>query len=263
MNILDRIVSVKREEIKNRKLTNPSAKLEKSLFFDRVMPSFRQALSAPGPSVICEFKRRSPSGGDINRDAGLNQVVLGYQDAGAAAVSVLTDNAFFGGNSSDLLEAASILSIPVLRKDFIIDEYQVLESKALGASAILLIGAILSKNEIDLLSGRAASLGLDILYEIHDQADLERMSRNIKIIGVNNRNLKTLGVSIGNSRDLFKFIPPDCLKVAESGIQSRENVRDLFMTGYDAFLVGEKFMRSADPGRSAAIFIDNLKSVAR
>jgi indole-3-glycerol phosphate synthase len=261
MNILEKIALVKRDEVKSRKIANPVSALEGSAFFNLRMPSFHDSLSKPSPSVIGEFKRKSPSRGVINPGASIRDVALGYQKAGIAAMSVLTDEEFFGGKNTDLQEVAGVLQIPILRKDFIIDEYQVVEAKSIGASAILLIASILSKKEVDIFSGIALNLGMDILFEIHDKSDLDKISQNIKIIGVNNRNLKTFEVSIENSDDLFKYLPPDFLKVAESGFQTSEDVSRLYKKGYDAFLIGESFMKSVDPGRSAAAFIDNLKSI--
>jgi indole-3-glycerol phosphate synthase len=262
MNILEKIAAVKREEVKSRKITNPVSVLERSAFFDRKMPSFHEALAKPAPSVIGEFKRKSPSRGDINTGASITEVALGYQNAGIAAMSVLTDEGFFGGRNSDLQEVAGLLNIPVLRKDFVVDEYQVIEAKSIGAGAILLIASILTGKEIDILSGIALDLGMDILFEIHDLIDLDKMSQRIKIIGVNNRDLKTFKVSMDNSDELFRHLPEECLKVAESGFQTYEDVQRLFNTGYDAFLIGERFMKSEDPGKSASLFMKNLKSLA-
>lgn len=261
MNILDKITAVKREEVQRGKMTTPVNVLEKSDFFKLPAPSFYKALAKPEPSVIGEFKRKSPSRGDINPAADIRQVALGYQSAGIAAISVLTDTEFFGGKNSDLQDVAGLVEIPVLRKDFVVDEYQVIEAKSIGAAAILLIAAVLSKKEVEILSALALNLGLDILFEIHDQADLEKMSQNIKIIGVNNRNLKTFKVTIDNSNDLLRYLPEDCLKVAESGFKTHEDVSHLFSKGYDAFLIGENFMKSDDPGKTASQFLLNLKSI--
>ena len=261
MDILEQIVYVKKEEVRTRKITAPVSMLEKSAFFNLVMPSFHKALSGPGPSVIGEFKRKSPSRGNINLTADIHSVADGYQDAGIAAMSVLTDKQFFGGDNSDLQAAAGILRIPVLKKDFIVDEYQVIEAKSSGAAAILLIASILSSKEVEILSASALGLGMDILLEIHEPADIDKLNQNIKIIGVNNRNLRTFEVSLDNSENLFKQLPQNCLKVAESGFRSGEDVKRLYQKGYDAFLIGENFMRSRDPGISAAAFIKNLKSI--
>ena len=261
MNILDKITAYKRDEVKVRKILNPVSNLEKSDFFKCRMPSFFEALAMADPSIIGEFKRKSPSKGAINITADLEQVARGYQDAGAAAMSVLTDEEFFGGKDSDLMNVAEFLKIPLLRKDFIVDEYQVIESKSIGAAAILLIASVLSKKEVADFSGLALNLGLDVLFEVHDIEDLDKLNQNIKIVGVNNRNLKTFDISLDNSIDLFHHLPQNCLKVAESGFQTFKDVKQLFTKGYDAFLIGEKFMRSEDPGITATIFINNLKSV--
>jgi indole-3-glycerol phosphate synthase len=261
MNLLEKIVSVKKEEVKIRKIITPISVLEKSDFFKRRMPSFFDALASGWPSVIGEFKRKSPSRGDINPGADIRQIALGFQSAGISAMSVLTDEEFFGGKNSDLQNVAELIKIPVLRKDFIVDEYQVVEAKSIGAGAILLIASILSKMEVDTLSGIAQNLGMDILFEIHNLADLEKFNHKIKIIGVNNRNLKTFKISMDNSEFLFKHLPKECIKVAESGFESGDDVMRLFNKGYNAFLIGESFMKSEDPGKSAALFLKNLKSV--
>jgi indole-3-glycerol phosphate synthase len=261
MDILEQIALAKREEVRFRKIAVPEDQLESSVFFRRRMPSFREALEKPGPSIIAEFKRRSPSRGDINPSADVRMVAQGYQNAGTAAISVLTDEQFFGGKNSDLLEAAELIRIPLLRKDFIVDEYQVTEAKSTGASAILLIAAILDRGEVETFSKLAVSLGMDVLFEIHDLCDLEKMSQYTDIIGVNNRNLKTFEVTMNNSSDLLKQLPENSLRVAESGIQTYVDVRRLFDSGYDAFLIGETFMKAPDPGFAAKEFIDNLKSV--
>ena len=255
MNILEKIAAVKRKEVQRRKSNHPVKELERSVFFKHQMPSFYEALAKPVPSVIGEFKRKSPSRGDINPGADIRLVAIGYQCAGIAAISILTDEKFFGGKNSDLQIVAGSSKMPVLRKDFIVDEYQVIEAKSIGAGAILLIASILSRKEVDALSGLALSLGMDTLFEIHDVSDLDRLSQNIKIIGVNNRNLKTFEVSMNNSTELFQHLPKECLKVAESGFQTPEDVIRLFKKGYDAFLIGENFMKSEDPGKSAAEFM--------
>jgi indole-3-glycerol phosphate synthase len=261
MNILEKIATLKREEVKIRKITTPVTVLEKSVFFKRLMPSFYEASAKPEPSIIGEFKRKSPSRGAINPLADIRTVALGYQEAGIAALSVLTDEKFFGGKNSDLQLAAGLLKIPVLRKDFVVDEYQVVEAKSIGAAAILLIASILSKKEVEIFSDMALNLGMDILFEIHELIDLDKLSQRIKIIGVNNRNLKTFKVSMDKSDDLFHHLPQNCLKVAESGFQTYEDVKRLFYKGYDAFLIGESFMKSEDPGMTATRLINDLKSV--
>lgn len=259
MDILNTIIAFKRNEVKVKKKLYPVSKLEDSVFFKREMPSFYKALTKPEPSIIGEFKRKSPSKGVINFTAAVEQVVRGYEKAGIAAMSILTDKEFFDGEDIDLQNVAGFAKIPLLRKDFIVDEYQVIESKSIGAGAILLIASVLSKKEVIKLSNLALNLGMDILFEIHDEKDLDKMNPEIKIIGVNNRNLKTFGVSLDNSRDLFLHLPLNCLKVAESGFQTYNDVKQLFTIGYDAFLIGETFMRSNNPGITAEWFIKDLK----
>jgi indole-3-glycerol phosphate synthase len=260
MDILEQIASAKREEVRLSKLKIPTDRLERSELFGRRMPSFHKALEEPGPSIISEFKRKSPSRGDINPSADIRNVAQGYQNAGAKAMSVLTDEKFFGGTNSDLTDSARLINIPILRKDFIVDEYQVVEAKSIGASAVLLIASMLEREEVEIFSKLAFSLGMDVLFEIHDLADLEKMSGNINIIGVNNRNLKTFEVTRESSNDLLRHLPVNSLKVAESGILTPEDVRQLFDSGYDAFLIGEAFMKAIDPGLAAKTFIEKLKS---
>lgn len=259
MNILDNIVAFKRNEVEFNKKMFPVNTLKESVYFKKEPLSFIEAISKPGPSIIGEFKRKSPSKGIINKTANIEKVARGYQKAGISAVSVLTDGEYFGGENFDLLRVAGIIKIPILRKDFIVDEYQVIESKSIGASAILLIASVLKRKEAERLTDLAINLGMDVLFEIHTEKDLEKMNQKIKIIGVNNRNLKTFMVSMDNSLDLFKHLPADKLKVAESGFHTASDVKQLFTIGYDAFLIGEKFMRSDNPGLTSAAFIRELK----
>jgi indole-3-glycerol phosphate synthase len=259
MDILDRIIALKRDEVKANKKLNPISNLEKSVYFKREAPSFIEAILKPGPIIIGEFKRKSPSKGIINISADIEQVTRGYQEAGISAISVLTDKEFFGGENDDFIKVAGYIKVPLLRKDFIIDEYQVVESKSIGAAAILLIASILSRKEVERFTDLALNMGMDILFEIHNEKDLEKMNHKIKIIGVNNRNLKTFMVNMDNSIDLINHLPVNHLKVAESGFQTYNDVKQLFTRGYNAFLIGEKFMRSNDPGLTAAAFIKDLK----
>ena len=259
MDILDKITAFKRSELEVRKKCFPVNRLEDSLFFKREMPSFHDALAKPGPSIIGEFKRKSPSYGLININAEIERVARDYEKAGIAAMSILTDKEFFGGSDHDLRSVAGLVNIPILRKDFIVDEYQVVESKSAGASAILLIAAVLSKKEVSAFTGLSFNLGMDVLLEIHDEKDLEKMSHKIKIIGVNNRNLKTFKVSMEHASLLLPGLPENCLKVAESGFHTYQEVIKLFTAGYDAFLIGGKFMKSKNPGKSAAAFMKDLK----
>jgi indole-3-glycerol phosphate synthase len=241
------------------KKNNPVEQLRKSPLFERKPVSFFEALNKPSPSIIAEFKRRSPSKGIINSISKPEEVAKGYINAGVSAISVLTDKEFFGGENNDLISVAGFPEIPVLRKDFIIDDYQVIEAKSIGASAILLIGSILTREQSKNLSSLAFSLGMEVLFEIHDIEDLDKMNPDIRIVGVNNRNLNTFKVDRSNAINMLSCLPKECIKVAESGFESPEEVKMMFSEGYNAFLIGEKFMRSDDPGRSAASFISALK----
>jgi indole-3-glycerol phosphate synthase len=259
MEILEIIINHKLKEIEGKKRIFPVRKLEKSVFFKRRMHSFYDALGKPGPSVIGEFKRKSPSKGVINISSEVEDVARAYQEAGIAAMSILTDMEFFGGEEQDLENVAGFIKIPLLRKDFILDEYQVIESKSIGASSILLIASVLTRKEVKILSELAQTLGMDVLFEVHNENDLDKMSQNIRIVGVNNRNLNTLDVDISLSEEIFPFLPVNCLKVAESGFQTPEDIKKLFETGFDAFLIGENFMKSKEPGEAASRFLEDLK----
>jgi indole-3-glycerol phosphate synthase len=261
MEILDIIIDFKRKEVESKKRFFSIPKLEESVFFKREMPSFYKALAKPGPSIIGEFKRKSPSKGMININSEIEEVARGYEDAGIAAMSILTDMEFFGGEDQDLQKVANFAKIPLLRKDFIVDEYQVIESKSIGAGAVLLIASVLSKKEVSTFTELALNLGMDVLLEIHDEKDLNRINNKIRIVGVNNRNLKTFEVNTDHSAELFHYLPENCLKVAESGFHAHKDVKKLFDTGYDAFLIGENFMRSKNPGKAASRFIDDLKII--
>jgi indole-3-glycerol phosphate synthase len=259
MDILDIIIAFKKKEIEAKKRFFSVTKLEDSVFFKKPMPSFYEALAKPGPSIIGEFKRKSPSKGVINISSEVEDVAKGYEEAGIAAMSILTDMEFFGGEEQDLQNVAGFTKLPLLRKDFIVDEYQVIESKSIGASAILLIASVLSKKEVSIYTDLALKLGMDVLFEIHEKKDLSKLNHNIRIVGVNNRNLKTQEVNMDHSAELFVHLPQKCLKVAESGFQAHKDVKKLFDSGYDAFLIGENFMRSKNPGKAAAKFLEELK----
>lgn len=258
MNILETIIAHKRIEVDIRKKFFSLESLESTPLFKEAKPSFKAALAKKGPSIIGEFKRRSPSKGIINSLVEIDDVAKGYESAGVSAMSILTDLEFFGGDELDFQQVAGYAKIPLLRKDFIIDEFQIVEAKSIGASAILLIAAVLTKKEIYKFSNLADSLGLDILCEIHDPSELDKLNPKNTILGINNRNLKTFSIDIGHSQDLIRQLPAECLKVAESGLSSYEEVKLLYETGFDAFLIGENFMRTPDPGRAAEKFIKGL-----
>lgn len=263
MDILNKIAAFKKEEVGSRKLQIPVKELQKSVFYELTPPSFYESLVRNEPAIIGEFKRKSPSKGIINSTSAVRDVALGYQNAGVAAMSILTDNEFFGGDNCDLSAVATFSSLPLLRKDFIVDEYQVIEAKSIGASAILLIGSILTVKKSDELTLLASELGLDVLFEIHDLRDLEKMNEKIRIVGVNNRNLRTFEINMKNSLDLLPKLPQHCLRIAESGFNSITDVQEMFRGGYNAFLIGERFMKTDDPGKSAYDFITSLKNTVR
>lgn len=256
MTILEKILINKKRELKKSAGKTSIKELEKMEFFSRDCISLSDSISdKQRTSVVAEFKRKSPSKGFINTCASVDVVTTGYSHYGASGISVLTDYDFFGGNNYDLELARSMVQTPILRKDFIIDEYQVIESKAIGADAILLIAAALNKEQFDNLSRLARSVGLQVLLEVHKEQELDYINEYVNIIGVNNRDLKTLNVDIGISLGLACKISDDYVKISESGISSHSIIRELKEAGYDGFLIGSKFMRDPDPVRSFSDFV--------
>lgn len=259
MNILDKIIADKRKEVDLKKLIIPKSQLEQSVLFDRTGNSLTKALRNSTTGIIAEHKRRSPSKDTINQNTNVGLVARDYQNAGVSGMSVLTDIKYFGGSLEDLLLARASVTMPLLRKEFIINEYQILEAKAFGADAILLIAAVLTKTEIKAFSEFAKSLGLEVLLEVHNQEELlKSVMPSLDMLGVNNRNLKTFEVSLETSKSLSIQIPDDFVKVSESGISSIEAIRDLKQYGYQGFLIGENFMKTDNPGKSALEFIKKL-----
>lgn len=262
MNILDKIIEHKRVEVAQRKEAVPVAQLERSPLFTRRVLSLKQFLTDPsGTGIIAEFKRRSPSKGVINDQVDVATVTKGYALAGASCLSVLTDPVFFGGSSDDL-QRARVNEIPILRKDFIIDEYQIIEAKAIGADVILLIAACLTPEEVQRLAEFARGLGLEVLLEIHNEDELEHICEVTEIVGVNNRDLKTFTVDIQRSIDLSKKIPEGKILVAESGISKIETILHMKDAGFTGFLIGENFMKEKDPGAAFGAFVAELKEKA-
>ena len=260
MNILDKIIADKRKEVELKKVVAPMAQLEKMQLFDRECHSLANALKNNETGIIAEHKRRSPSKRTINQNTNVGQVAKGYENAGVSGMSILTDIKYFGGSLEDLLLARASVELPLLRKEFIIDEYQVLEAQAHGADLILLIAAVLSRKDIKVLSELAKSLGMEVLLEVHNEEELQKaLMPSLDLLGVNNRNLKTFEVDLNTSKMLSKLIPDDFVKVSESGIGSVNAIKDLKHYGYQGFLIGENFMRTKNPGKSAEEFIDNLK----
>lgn len=260
MNILDKIVADKRIEVDLKKSLITQAQLEASVMMERTSISLAEVLRKSNSGIIAEHKRRSPSKSVINQSLSVQDVAKGYADAGVCGMSVLTDGKYFGGSIDDLLLARASTNMPILRKEFIIDEYQIVEAKAYGADVILLIAAILRRDEIKTLSELAKGLGLDVLLEVHNEEELEKsIMPSLDMLGVNNRNLKSFEVDLDISRTLSQQIPDDFVKVSESGISSVEAIRDLKEFGYQGFLIGENFMKTDDPGKNAAEFINRLE----
>ncbi|MEO6838491.1 MAG: indole-3-glycerol phosphate synthase TrpC [Ginsengibacter sp.] len=258
MNILDTIIEQKKIEVKDRKRTNGIAELKGMPFFKREHLSFKDFLLRKDKTgIIAEFKRRSPSKGIINNCSFVGDVINDYVEYGASAVSVLTDETFFGGSMDDLLEVR-INQIPILRKDFIIDEYQLIESKAYGADIVLLIAACLSKEEVKALSSFAKNIGLNVLLEIHTEEELDHICEEIDVVGINNRDLKSFKVDLMRSIDLCKKIPADKIKISESGIDDVKTIHFLKQNGFDGFLIGEKFMKEKNPGKAFHDFVETL-----
>lgn len=257
-NILQRIAADKRKEVAMKKELIPRHTLEILPFFSKENVSLREGL-LNGSGIIAEFKRKSPSKPALNLTAKIEEIVSGYEKAGASGISVLTDEIYFGGTMDDLFLARERVQIPILRKDFIIDEYQIFESKALGADVILLIASLLTPKEIKKYAETAKILGLEVLLEVHDEEELQKsIMPGIDMIGVNNRNLKTFEVDINISKQLSEKIPSEFVKVSESGISDTTIIKELKKVGYRGFLIGENFMKTKKPGENASAFIKQL-----
>lgn len=262
MSILETIIESKKAEISARKSEASVADLESAPLFKSRCVSLVKSLNADESSgIIAEFKRKSPSKGLFCASAKSSEICPAYQKAGAAGLSILTDSHFFGGSLSDLQEARPLVSLPVLRKDFIIDEYQIIEAKSVGADVVLLIAAALDVETCRKLSSFASSLGLEVILEVHDREELlEFLDDDVDIVGVNNRNLKTFETNIELSKELAELIPAKFTRIAESGLGSPKQVQDLRNYGYQGFLIGESFMKEPQPALSCADFIKELQS---
>ena len=259
--ILDRIIADKHPEVHQRQQATPISALQESPLFDRTVYSLRERLSASeGSGIIAEFKRRSPSKGLINGTAEVADVARGYAEAGASGMSVLTDRPYFGGSAADLHAARAAVSLPLLRKEFMVAPYQVYEAKAWGADLILLIAAALSPAQTQELADCAHTLGLEVLLEIHTVEELGHIGPAIDIVGVNNRNLKDFSVSLQTSLDLAPQIPAHCLKISESGLSDPADLPQLQAAGFRGFLMGEAFMKTEDPGGACGQFIAQLQT---
>lgn len=263
MTILDKIIAYKRKEVEERKSLYPVKLLEKSVYFTTPCVSMRDYITRTDKSgIIAEIKRKSPSKGIINAYASVEKVSIGYMQAGASALSVLTDQEFFGGSNTDLTTARQMNYCPILRKDFVVDEYQIVEARSIGADAILLIAAALYPAEIKKLAAFAHSLGLQVLMEAHNQEELDQsLNEHLDLVGVNNRNLKDFSVSIQTSLDLVDKIPNDFVKIAESGLSDPAEVIKLREAGFHGFLMGQRFMENSEPEKACAEFIQQLRKL--
>lgn len=262
MNILDKIIANTSKEVEQRKSQVSIQELEKAELFGRSTYSMSEFLVNPERSgIVAEIKKKSPSKGIINDKVSVEEVGIGYEKAGASAISVLTDLEFFGGKMEYLTAVRKEVEIPILRKDFIIDEYQLIEAKAIGADVVLLIAACLNPTKLEALAKTAQSLGLEILMEVHDKEELDRsLNQYLNVVGVNNRNLKTFDTSIQTSVDLAPFIPNEFKKVSESGLKDAQTLKDLRAVGYDGFLIGETFMKTENPSATLAQLVKEVKA---
>jgi indole-3-glycerol phosphate synthase len=260
MNILDKIIAHKKQEVAQLKKEVMVEKLVKSPSFQRTPISLKKSLTQKDSTgIIAEFKRQSPSKGIINDKASVVEVTQGYLEAKVAAQSILTDTEFFGGTILDIMQARAVNdTTPILRKDFIIDGFQIVEAKSIGADAILLIAACLTKEELKNYGRLADDLGLEVLYEVHSKHELDKIELDNKIIGINNRNLKTFDVDLEHSIELASLIPESCIKVSESGISNPRIITGLKEYGFKGFLIGENFMKSDDPGFACQEFISQI-----
>nr|WP_044653965.1 indole-3-glycerol phosphate synthase TrpC [Bacteroides acidifaciens] len=258
-DILSEIIANKRFEVDLQKQAISIEQLQEGISEAPVIRSMKQALASSKSGVIAEFKRRSPSKGWIKQDARPEEIVLSYATAGASALSILTDEKFFGGSLKDIRIARPLVEIPILRKDFIIDEYQLYQAKIVGADAVLLIAAALEQERYNELTEKAHSLGLEVLLEIHSPEELSYINKKIDMVGINNRNLGTFFTDVENSFRLAGQLPQDAVLVSESGISDPEIVKRLRTAGFRGFLIGETFMKTEQPGETLQNFLQAIQ----
>jgi indole-3-glycerol phosphate synthase len=257
-NILEQIIKHKKQEVEQRKKEVRIKELEAQRFFTRQTDSLKKFLIDPTRTgIIAEYKRKSPSKGIINNRDSVESVTRMYSAYGASGISVLTDYNFFGGSLDDLIAARDNL-LPLLRKDFMIDEYQVVEAKAYGADVILLIAACLTAEEVKKLATAAKKLELEVLLELHDASELDHICDEVDLVGINNRNLKNFEVDLEHSVRMAEKIDNRFIKIAESGINDVDNIRYLKQHGFTGFLIGEYFMKQEDPGKAFKEFTYSL-----
>lgn len=260
MDILNEIIANKRKEVEERKSLYPVKLLEKSIYFESASVSLKKYLQREDKvGIIAEFKRKSPSKGVINAHAPVERTSIGYMQAGASALSILTDQKYFGGKNEDLTTARNFNYCPILRKDFFIDEYQIIEAKSIGADVILLLANVLSKEEIKSFTALAHQLQMEVLLELRDESEVSSISPDIDVVGVNNRNLRDFKVDINHSIKMAALIPDEFIKVSESGIDSPAAIHQLKTYGYKGFLIGEAFMKNGYPEIACKNLITQIK----
>ncbi|MBA3664544.1 MAG: indole-3-glycerol phosphate synthase TrpC [Bacteroidetes bacterium] len=259
MITLTDIITHKKLEVEKNKSLYPVQLLESSLYYKSKAVSLKKYLLRPDKNgIIAEIKKKSPSIGDINKYANVEKISIGYMQAGASALSVLTDKDFFGGSNADLTIARKYNFCPILRKDFTIDAYQIIEAKSIGADVILLIAAVLSKENIKEFTDLAHSLEMEVILEIHDASELEKIYDKVDVIGINNRDLNTMKINIEHSAQISEMLPKNIIRISESGIQTPEHIIYLKQFGYQGFLIGSNFMKHAEPHLVCKQFINDL-----
>ncbi|EJL69819.1 indole-3-glycerol phosphate synthase TrpC [Chryseobacterium populi] len=257
MTILDKIIVRKKEEITFSKSKISIDQLNDSAFFENAGFSLKESVKNKS-GIIAEFKRQSPSKGIINDQVSPLEVISAYENFGASGISVLTDKDFFGGSFNDILNVRNQIQVPILRKDFMIDEYQFYEAKSIGADVVLLIAACLTPVQVKEFTALSHELGMEVLLEIHTEEELEYYHPEIDLVGINNRNLKDFKVDLKHSVQLKNLLPEDCLSIAESGIYTIEDFKYLKEKGFDGFLMGEFFMKNKNPGTAFSHFVKNI-----
>lgn len=259
MYILDKIVEYKKVEVDKTRSLKPMRELEKSSYFERTPLSLSKHLEeSTKAGIISEYKRKSPSKPSINLTAKAEEVIKAYAQNGATAISCLTDEYFFGGHTDFLVEGREAVNIPILRKDFTVNEYQIVEAKSIGADAILLIAEILTKEEIKDFTITAKNLGLSVLLELHHENELDKINLDVDVIGINNRDLRTFKVDFNHSKYMYSQLPSEITKISESGISDYQIVKELREVGFKGFLIGENFMKTEDPGKACGEFIKQV-----
>lgn len=243
MNVLDEIIANKRKEVALLKQSHSIDSFRESENFNRETVSLKQYIIDAGFGIIAEIKRKSPSGGAIKTDVNITEQVRFYEQNGASGISILTDKNYFGGSIDDIIEARKAVELPLLRKEFIIDEIQLYEAKAIGADAVLLIGAVLRPEEATYLTNVARNLGLEVLYEVHTAAEVGFIPAEVDLIAVNNRDLKAQQTSLQHSFDLVKILPKNVPLISASGIKTPEDIAAVRAAGYSGALIGESILR--------------------